>query len=163
MIEINNFLRHSMINEINPVRNKTPDPEEISNGINWGIGVKAVIIDVGKVLMIRRRLNDPHNPGQWDLPGGRIKPTESPQDGLIRETKEESNLNIKVIFPLDVQHFTRQDGQIINLIFFLCKKISNDIKLSEEHTEYKWVDLTEPKSEFPEWLYQVIDNYLLTL
>jgi len=147
-----------MTNEINLVRNKTPDLSEISNGINWGIGVKAVIFEDGKILMIRRRLNDPHNPGQWDLPGGRINPVEVPQDGLIRETKEETNLDIKVLLPLDIQHFTRQDGQIINLIFFLCKKTSNKIKLSEEHIEHSWVSIQDQNFDFPVWFKPVLKN-----
>lgn len=130
--------------------------------INWGIGVKAVILDDKKVLMIRRRLDDPHNPGLWDLPGGRIQPIEAPQEGLVRETKEETGLDIAVLFPLGVQHFTRQDGQVINLIFFLCEKKSSNIKLSHEHIEYLWVDINSNEFEFPKWFKPVLKNPLLT-
>lgn len=133
----------------------------MTHEINWGIGVKAVIFENGKFLMIRRRLNDPHNPGQWDLPGGRIKPIEAPQDGLVRETKEETNLDIRAVLPLDVQHFVRQDGQTINLIFFLCEKLSYDIKLSEEHIEYSWVDVESKNFDFPTWLKPVLNNLSL--
>jgi 8-oxo-dGTP diphosphatase len=150
-----------MVQEINPVRNISQNSIEISNRINWGIGVKAVIVENKKVLMIRRRLDDPHNPGLWDLPGGRIQPIEAPQQGLIRETKEETDLDITVSFPLDVHHFTRQDGQVINLIFFLCRRMSDEIKLSHEHIEYLWVDINSKEFEFPKWFEPVLKNLLL--
>ena len=127
--------------------------------INFRIGVKAFIIENRKLLFIRRRPNDPHNPGQWDLPGGRVDLGENPKTGLARETKEETNLDIEIGIPLDVQHFTRQDGQVITLLFFLCKKLSEEIKLSEEHQEYKWIDLENPEIEFPHWLVLVVANY----
>ena len=127
--------------------------------INFRIGVKAFIVEDGKLLFIRRRKDDPHNPDMWDLPGGRVELGEDPRIGLKRETKEETNLDIEVSFPLDVQHFTRQDGQIITLIFFLCKRVSDDVKLSEEHQEYKWMDLDNPELPFSPWLLPVIENY----
>lgn len=127
--------------------------------INFRIGVKAFIVQGGKVLFIRRRNNDPHNPGMWDLPGGRVDLGEDPRIGLVRETKEETNVDIEVGPPLDVQHFTRQDGQVITLLFFFCRKISGEIKLSEEHTEYLWVNMANPEVSLPPWLLPVIENY----
>lgn len=127
--------------------------------IDFRIGVRAVIVEKGKLLMIRRRKNDPHNPNQWDLPGGRVEPAEDPRVGLVRETKEETDLDIETNLPLDVQHFTRQDGQVITLLFFLCKKLSNEIKLSEEHREFIWMDLKNPEIELPAWIKPVLRNY----
>ncbi|MDP4000848.1 MAG: NUDIX domain-containing protein [bacterium] len=126
--------------------------------VNFRIGVKAVIVDDNNLLIIRRRKNDPHNPDQWDLPGGRLELAEDPRQGLTRETKEETNLDIEVGLPLDVQHFTRQDGQVITLLFFLCKKKSEDIQLSEEHQEYKWMDINNFGIKIPHWLEPVIKN-----
>ncbi|MBI2607675.1 MAG: NUDIX domain-containing protein [Candidatus Doudnabacteria bacterium] len=127
--------------------------------INFRIGVKAFIVEDGKLLMIRRRKDDPHNANQWDLPGGRVDLGEDPRTGLVRETKAETNLDIKLLLPLDVQHFTRQDGQIITLLFFLCEKKSDSILLSHEHQEYKWEDLSNFEIEVPDWLEPVLINY----
>lgn len=123
------------------------------------MGVKAFIVKDGKFLFIKRRGDDSHNPNQWDLPGGRVEPEEDPHAGLIREAKEETELEIEIVLPLHVDHFQKQDGQLITLIHFLCKAINSEIKLSDEHQEYKWVDLAHPNEEIPTWLTPVLANY----
>src|SRR3989344_5292292 len=126
---------------------------------NFANAAKAFIVKDRKLLFLKRRANDVHRPGEWDIPGGRLNPGESPFLGLQRETREETGLEIEIQAPLDVHYFTRDDGQKITLIIFLCKLSGGEIKLSEEHTEYKWVDLENPKDDFPNWLHKVIDRY----
>ncbi len=126
---------------------------------NFRNAAKAFIVEEGKVLILKRRPNDAHKPGAWDLPGGRLEPGESPFDGLKREAREEASLEIEIVMPLDVHHFVRDDEQKITLMIFLCKLVSGEVKLSEEHTEYKWLDLNSKSEEFPEWLTKPIENY----
>ena len=124
---------------------------------DFRVAAKAFIIQDGKVLLLKRRANDIHRSGEWDIPGGRLEPGEDPFLGVKRETKEESHLDIEIVLPLDIHHFVRQDGQKITMIIFLCTPLSDDIVLSEEHTEYKWVD-TNTKEEFPHWLHSVLKS-----
>ncbi len=126
---------------------------------NFRNAAKAFIVSDGKLLILKRRPNDAHKPGAWDVPGGRLEPGESPFEGLKREAMEEANLAIEIIMPLDVHHFIRDDGQKITLMIFLCKLVRGELKLSEEHTEYKWLDLNSSAEEFPEWLSKPIENY----
>lgn len=72
---------------------------------------------------------------------------------------EEANLEIEIVMPLDVHHFVRDDGQKITLMIFLCKLVGREVELSEEHTEYKWIDLNGSAEEFPNWLLKSIENY----
>ena len=67
---------------------------------------------------------------------------EDPFEGLKRETKEETGIQIEVLNPLSVHHFTRDDGQKITMMIFLCRPITTDVKLSEEHTDFEWMHLT---------------------
>ena len=122
---------------------------------------KAWIVRDSKLLLLKRHPNDAHRPGAWDIPGGRLEPGESPFLGLQREAREEAQIEIEVVQPLEVNHFARDDGQKITLIIFLCKLTGGEIKLSEEHTEYKWLDLDSPQAEFPEWLHKTLANYKL--
>lgn len=125
---------------------------------NFRLAVKAFIVDQGKLLLIRRRSNDVHKPGQWDIPGGRLEVGENPFEGLKREAREEVGLDINIERPLDVHHFTRDDGQIITMLIFLCSLgQKKEIKLSEEHQEYKWVEPTR-EEEIPQWLEPVLNK-----
>ncbi len=130
-----------------------------NNMDNFRNAAKAFIVQDNKLLVLKRRPNDAHKPGAWDVPGGRLEPGESPLEGLKREAMEEASLQIEIVMPLDVHHFTRDDGQKITLMIFLCKLVGGEIKLSEEHTEYKWLDLNGPAEDFPEWLTKPIENY----
>ena len=82
----------------------------------------------------------------WDLPGGRLELGEDPFVGIKRETKEETGLDIHVLNPLQVHHFTRDDGQKITMIVFLCKPLSQNVTVSQEHTEFKWININQAKS-----------------
>lgn len=127
------------------------------------LAAKAIIVKDSAVLFLKRRPNDPHNPGKWDIPGGRLNLGENPFLGLGREIKEETDLEVEIKKPLEIQYFTRDDGQIITLIIFLCSPKSETITLSEEHTEYKWVkpDSGDP-ALFPDWLRTICADLIKT-
>jgi 8-oxo-dGTP diphosphatase len=115
---------------------------------NFRLAVKSLIInDRGELLLIKRRDNDVHCPSHWEIPGGRLNPGEDPEQGLKRETKEETGLDIEIKHPIRVHHFIREDNQKITMITFFCKPISNSIKLSEEHTEHEWCNLETAKEK----------------
>jgi hypothetical protein len=53
----------------------------------------------------------------------------------------------------------REDGQKITLTMYWCKLLSEEIKLSEEHTEQKWMDIETDLAEIPEFFHEAINNY----
>ena len=107
-----------------------------------GLAVKSFIInDKKELLLIKRQDNEVHCPGAWEVPGGRLELGENPFDALKRETKEETSLDIEILNPLRVNFFERDDGQAITMISFLCRPVSNSVVLSEEHTDYKWIEI----------------------
>ena len=56
--------------------------------------VAAIIIDDGKVFATQRGYGDFKD--GWEFPGGKIETGETPQEALIREIKEELEVEIKV-------------------------------------------------------------------
>jgi 8-oxo-dGTP diphosphatase len=116
---------------------------------NFSLAAKAFIVEKEKVLLIKRRPNDADKPGRWDLPGGRIGSDEDPEEGLKREVKEETGIEIEILAALSTRHFTRDDGQVITGINYLCKttKPNQKIILSEEHTEYTWEEIKAAKEK----------------
>jgi 8-oxo-dGTP diphosphatase len=119
--------------------------------MNPSLAVKSLIInDKGELLLIKRRENDVHCAGNWEIPGGRLEPGEDPYKGLKREAKEETGLDIEIKHPIRVHHFTREDNQKITMISFYCKPISNSVKLSEEHTQHQWCSLDDAQTKVHE-------------
>jgi 8-oxo-dGTP diphosphatase len=118
-----------------------------------GIAVKAFVLnEQSRLLLIRRRQDDVHKPGAWEVPGGRLRPGEDPFRGLRRETKEETGLDIDISNPLKIHHFAREDGQVITMITFASRARTHRLRLSIEHTEYAWLDLkTAEKRITPEF------------
>ena len=103
------------------------------------IGQKAFIVKDGEILV----LTDPKF--GVDLPGGKIKEEETDLiESLKREVREETELVIEVKEPFTtwmVEFFPdhRNQGKVL-LVGYKCKYVSGEIVLSDEHTEYKWVN-----------------------
>lgn len=55
----------------------------------------AVIIHGGRIALVLRG-REPFR-GEWATPGGRIEDNETAEECLVREAKEETNLNVRVI------------------------------------------------------------------
>lgn len=83
-------------------------------------------------------------PGYWDIPGGMVEEGELPEDALIRETKEEVNLNVKVKKIIHEDSNLDKDKNIVfTRLVYVCEIINDNIeniKLQmDEHNEYKLI------------------------
>lgn len=67
---------------------------------------------------------------------------ESPQKALLREISEETGLVVSVSRPFNVFTFKKDTGEFKVGITFLCEYVSGEVTLSNEHSEYRWI---EPK------------------
>jgi len=104
--------------------------------------VGAIIEKNGKILLIKRN-HEPFN-RLWGLPGGHIDKGENAEKAVIREVKEETNLDFKPKFFL----FGEENFKEINwhaLVFFFKGVAKGGIKLSKEHTGYGWFNHDEIK------------------
>lgn len=120
---------------------------------NFRIAAKGFIVDENdNLLVLKREKNDVHMPEIWEIPGGRLDPGENPFEGMKREAREEIGIEVEVKEPISVKHFTRQDGQVVTMIIFLCKPLSKDVKISEEHEEFKWIDLNSENEKLISYL-----------
>ncbi len=105
------------------------------------LSVKSFIVKNNRLLLIKRNSNNTVLGDTWEIPGGRLEIGENPYVGLLRETKEETGLDIQILKPLNIRHFKRADDQTITMIIFLCETNSENIILSEEHSSYIWQPL----------------------
>ena len=103
---------------------------------------KVVIFDdQNRVLFLKRSKYVDKFAGDWDLPGGHLKASESLPAGLYREVKEETTLQLRdPVFLL----------QIDNIHFFSTMYDSQPIELSHEHTDFKFFEESEldPNQKF---------------
>ena len=91
---------------------------------------KVVIIDdSNRVLMLKRSNYVDKYAGEWDLPGGHIKVGEEFEVGMKREVKEETGLEIFNTTFID---------KIDNLSFYYCDYSNKPIKVSHEHTGFRF-------------------------
>jgi len=109
------------------------------------IGQKAFIINKDNKILILKRQKVDINKGLWDVPGGKAEEDENLLTSIKREIKEETNLKLsKIILILSSSKFigTMGDKPLIVRNIYLCKA-TGDIKISQEHNEYKWVRANE--------------------
>lgn len=86
----------------------------------------AVIID-GEELLVARRGKQSRHPGRWEFPGGKREAGETIEECLIREIKEELNLDVKLIKKVaSVEH--EYDDISIDLHAFICRLAENEEK-----------------------------------
>jgi len=83
----------------------------------------------------------------WTVPGGSINLNESPRDGVIREVKEEINLDINNASFLCVDYKLDKFGESLQFMFYggvLTKEQVNIIQLqSEELNEYRFINVNK--------------------
>lgn len=111
--------------------------------MQYFLAVKGIIRrDDGKMLVLKRSDKDDHKPGVWEMVGGGMDKEESPQEALVREIFEETGLVVSVDSPFNVFTFKKDTGEFKVGITFLCEYVSGDVSVSDEHSEYRWI---EPK------------------
>ncbi len=118
------------------------------------LGVKALIINDNRILILKTNPEELKGDKtvHWDLPGGRVKKGDDIETTLRKEVKEELGIeDIEIVGHFDSfisnLKIPTDNGYVgLALIVYICK-IKNDskIKLSFEHTEYKWASIDEAK------------------
>lgn len=114
------------------------------------VGVKAFLKNKeGKYLLLKRLSEKyPDVSGAWDIPGGRIHPGISLLENLRREVKEETSLEIisepRLLAAQDIK--PGAERHIVRLTY-LAETEGEPILDQGEHVEYKWLSLSEMKTE----------------
>ena len=118
--------------------------------------VAAIIQKENKILATKRGYGEFIN--MWEFPGGKIESGETKEQALVREIKEELNIEISVDkFAIDIAY--QYPNFYLFMSCFMCSIKEGSIELLE-HNDGKWI--TKEELNTLNWLPADIDavNYL---
>lgn len=113
----------------------------------YAISVKGVISDENRILLLKNERNE------WDFPGGKLDKNDTIKETLIREVKEELNLDIIINDLIHLENYTVNGINVLIIIYNVSINSSDFIKLSYEHTNFNFFkrDMVK-KLKKPEWV-----------
>jgi 8-oxo-dGTP diphosphatase len=108
------------------------------------INVTCAIIQNEDKILVAQRNNHMDLPLKWEFPGGKVENGESEESCLIRELKEELNIDIQLLCRLTPRIY-EYEKFTIRLIPFISKYLSGEIILAE-HKKVLWMKENELRS-----------------
>lgn len=110
------------------------------------IGVGVVILDAGKVLLVKR--GAPPSQGKWSLPGGLVQLGESAEAAAVREVEEECGLRVRLLGLAGVIDRITRDAQgrvryHFVLVDYAAVPESGTARAGSDAAEVRWVPVGE--------------------
>ena len=117
----------------------------MENG-RYAVSIKgAVFVEQDRVILL---LNDRN---EWELPGGRIEPGETPAECVAREFKEELDIAITPDVLLDTYLFEVIPQRHVFIVTYGCRLAgAHNLKISEEHLQVGTFDISALPTALPE-------------
>ena len=108
--------------------------------------VAAIIVHENRIFATRRGYGEFKD--GWEFPGGKIEPGETPQQALVREIKEELDIEIEVKDFLETVEYDYPEFHL-SMDCFFCTIRSGELVL-KEHEAARWLTVKELDSV--DWL-----------
>jgi 8-oxo-dGTP pyrophosphatase MutT (NUDIX family) len=124
------------------VQRQPPDNE----AFRFPVSVKGVVIRRSEVVLLRNERDE------WELPGGKLEPSESPEACVTREIAEELRLRIEPSALLDAWVYCIMPEVRVLIVTYGClETVEAEPVLSHEHKQLRWFPLSEvPSLRMPE-------------
>ena len=116
-----------------------------------------IIINSKQQILLAKRLEHLHQGGKWEFPGGKVEVNETVSQALIRELKEEVNLDVDTTKPfMDISH-NYPDKHVLLDIHLVTSFRGN--AQGVEGQMIQWVDQRDLANfEFPEANIPIIEK-----
>ncbi|MFC6874513.1 NUDIX hydrolase [Halobellus marinus] len=109
------------------------------------VSLRGVLFSPSADVLVVKRTSD----GGWELPGGRLSPHEDAQEGVHREIREETGLEVDVGRPIHAVSWRNDDGRGRFAVYYWCETTDGaateadgdgcPVSLSHEHTDHAWL------------------------
>lgn len=123
------------------------------------VAVKGIIVHNNKALIIKRDDNDEAGAGIWEFAGGKVEFGEELEYALVREIKEEVGIDADVQKLLYATTFKTDPTRQVVVIAYRCQAKTNNVRLSEEHSDYAWVSKQELRNQLSHGILIDLDRY----
>ncbi len=113
--------------------------------------VNGIVFNGDKVLLSQRSWDEPHEPGKWTIPGGKVERTKDEEFDIIEKTLkseilEETGIEIDGEIKLIANNtFLRSTGQHVIALVFKCRYKNGEATPLEDTIDCKWATLEEVK------------------
>ena len=112
----------------------------------YGLTVRGIMKnDDGEILIVKRHPKSRTDPEMWELPGGKVEKGEFFADALVREIKEETNLDVKIGDFAEAVQNDYIHKRTVQLMMYL-EDVKGEVKISDEHTDWMWASLEKIKT-----------------
>jgi mutator protein MutT len=92
------------------------------------VSIKGVLYEGDRVVLLENERNE------WELPGGRLEPGETPEVCLAREVSEELGITVEVGPLLDCWVYeVLPQREVVIVTYGLRRRNNGDLRVSEEH------------------------------
>jgi 8-oxo-dGTP diphosphatase len=129
------------------------DKENQSLQQQFNIGVFGIIFDKSKKVLLCHRTDY----DLWNLPGGKLESEETPWDGVIREVKEETGLDVIVSKVIGIYSKPHKNEIVFS---FMCERIGGELLLNNEASDIRYFDIDKLPENLPlKHRERIIDAY----
>lgn len=101
------------------------------------VAAGAVVLDPGGRVLLVRRGRAP-SAGEWTLPGGRLEPGESPEQAVVRELREETAIEGRIVAALGVVVIEREGSRYAIHEFAITPVGETPLRPGDDASDARW-------------------------
>lgn len=107
--------------------------------VRWPVSIKGVVVARQHVLLVLNERDE------WELPGGRLEPGESPEQCVVREIQEETGLAVTVDKIVDSWVYPVLADRKVLIVTYRCLDLDDvpEVAVSSEHRAGRWVPISD--------------------